>query len=447
VECHVGPGAGWFVRSKLSGVHQVFAVLLDSYERPIPTPISNLRPARETCEHCHWPEKFFGAQLVENPHFRYDRDSTAEQITFAVKTGGGGPAAAGFGSGIHWHMVVSVDVEYAPTDSRHQEIPWFKVTRSDGSTEVYTDRNTELTESEIAELQRHTMDCINCHNRPTHIYGAVDRVVDRAIETHLLPRSLPWVKKASVEVLTRSYASHEEAARQLPKALREHYRESEPGPIESSTDTLDKAAASLVTIYQQHVFPAMKVEWGTYTDNIGHRNWPGCFRCHDGRHVGSSGQVLSKECTICHTNPERSPLTPLADTLPEGSSNWHEMSLEGGHADLLCSTCHSASRGEPPTCAECHQTPTNAPMMADLACDDCHSKPGLVQPITDCTICHPDAAGLHTAAAHGELDCWTCHDAHRWEAATRQTCLVCHEDRTDHMVGEGPCSGCHDFQT
>jgi len=58
VECHVGPGAGWYVKSKLSGLYQVYAVTTGNYPKPIPTPIENLRPARETCEECHWPEKF-----------------------------------------------------------------------------------------------------------------------------------------------------------------------------------------------------------------------------------------------------------------------------------------------------------------------------------------------------------------------------------------------------
>ena len=447
VECHVGPGAGWFVRSKLSGVHQVFAVLLDSYDRPIETPIENLRPARETCEHCHWPEKFFGAQLVENPHFRYDRTSTAEQITFAVKTGGGGPSTAGFDNGIHWHMVVSVDVEYALSDAGHHEFPWIKVTRLDGSTETYTDRATELTPTDIAELPRHTMDCIDCHNRPTHIYGAVDRVVDRALASHTLPRDLPWVKRASVALLSHDYASHEEAAEKLPEDLRAFYRVNEPEVLELSPGQLAQTAEALVTIYRQHVFPAMGVAWGTYTDNIGHRNWPGCFRCHDGRHVDTSGLVLANDCTICHTNPERSALKPLGSSLPEGDDTWHLMSLEGGHGKLMCNTCHSAGRGEPPTCAECHQIPTDPPMMSDLACDDCHAKPGLVQPLTDCTTCHPDPLGLHNLASHAELDCWSCHTAHRWDAASREPCLVCHDDRRDHMVDEGPCAGCHDFRT
>src|SRR5262245_16095728 len=72
VQCHIGPGAGWFVKSKLSGVRQVFAVTLDTYSRPIPSPVHELRPARETCEACHWPQKFVGDTFVIKTKYEAD---------------------------------------------------------------------------------------------------------------------------------------------------------------------------------------------------------------------------------------------------------------------------------------------------------------------------------------------------------------------------------------
>jgi len=444
VECHVGPGAGWFVRSKLSGVHQVFAVLFDTYHRPIQTPIENLRPARETCEHCHWPKKFFGSQLLENAHFSYDRDSSAEQISFAVKTGGGGEGL-GQGSGIHWHMIVSVQVEYAAADRERQVIPWFKVTRPDGTSEVYRDKQSKLSDEELAALPVRVMDCMDCHNRPTHIYGALDKVVDQALLGNRLPRDLPWIKREAVEALRQEYTSHEEAAEQIPEHVRAFYQEREPDLLRDAPEQVDAAAATIVDIYREHVFPAMKVSWGTYTNNIGHRNWPGCFRCHNDRHVSSSGKTLTRECSTCHTTPLRSPLTPLSDTLPSGTTEWHRMPLLGGHADLLCDTCHSAGHGEPPTCAECHGISLEAPMMADLDCTDCHERPGIVQPVADCLSCHEEQGGLHQHQPHHEQDCVTCHTPHGWNAATRETCLQCHDDMSDHMADEGACSDCHEF--
>ncbi len=83
VDCHVGSGAGWYVRSKLSGAYQVYAVLANVYPRPIPTPIKNLRPARETCEQCHWPSHFSGQKEVINTYFKSDEQNTRWTIASA----------------------------------------------------------------------------------------------------------------------------------------------------------------------------------------------------------------------------------------------------------------------------------------------------------------------------------------------------------------------------
>jgi nitrate/TMAO reductase-like tetraheme cytochrome c subunit len=122
VDCHVGEGAGWYVHSKLSGASQLFAVVFGTYERPIPTPVANLRPAKETCQECHWPQKFVQAQLYQRGHFKYDEKNTPEQITLLVKTGGGGEN----GGGIHWHMFIENKVTYVAEDRHLQEIPWTK---------------------------------------------------------------------------------------------------------------------------------------------------------------------------------------------------------------------------------------------------------------------------------------------------------------------------------
>src|SRR5207248_3067342 len=123
VGCHVGPGAGWFVRSKLSGSYQVYAAAFNKFPRPIPSPVANLRPAQETCEQCHWPEKFFGAQLKVFDHYMYDEQNTPREVRLLIKTGGGSPQN-GVVSGIHWHMNIASEITYVTTDRQHQVIPW-----------------------------------------------------------------------------------------------------------------------------------------------------------------------------------------------------------------------------------------------------------------------------------------------------------------------------------
>ncbi|MEW5765216.1 MAG: NapC/NirT family cytochrome c [Acidobacteriota bacterium] len=441
VECHVGSGASWYVKSKLSGVRQVFAAALKTYERPIPVPIQNLRPARETCEECHWPQKFYGAQLVQNPHFRYDEKNTPEQVSLLLKTGGGDPKL-GAQAGIHWHMILANTVSFATDDPRQQVIPWVHVRRHDGSEETYVSLDAEEPAEALALKPRHTVDCIDCHNRPTHIYPAPETAVDQALASGLMSPDLPWIKKVAVDALVREYPDREAAHAGLRKEIAAFYETNYPGV---DREKIRAAQEAVEAIYDRSVFPAMKVNWTTYADNIGHRNWPGCFRCHDGRHVARSGKAISMDCTLCHTLPQRGPRTPLGTLMPVSDAGWHPWELRGKHAQILCNRCHAAGFRAPTDCAECHKMDAGAPMMS-MGCDTCHVRPQEVLPLADCRSCHEALKGLHTGGAHPDLSCAECHKPHTWKVSGREGCESCHEDKRAHYEKDGPCAGCHGFR-
>ena len=445
VDCHVGEGAGWYVKSKLSGVRQVFAVMLDSYERPIPVPIRDLRPARETCEHCHWPEKFYGAQLVRNPHFRYDEKNTPEQITFLVKTGGGSPKL-GQNAGIHWHMILENQITYVATDEKLQEIPWVSVRHADGSTDEYVSTAAKVDKPTVDKLEKHVMDCMDCHNRPTHIFPAPEYAVDQTMSSGQVPADLPWIKKVAVDALVREYPDRESAVAGIRREIAGFYTAKYPELAQGRKADIDQAVETVTEIYGRSVFPQMNVNWTTYASNIGHRNWPGCFRCHDGKHVNPAGKVLTTDCTICHTMPQRSALAPIGAEVPSSTENWHPWTLKGTHATMLCSRCHAAGFRAPTDCAECHKIDVAAPMMA-MGCETCHAKEQEVQPINDCKTCHESLAELHTAGGHPDAACTDCHQHHVWKVTARDACLTCHDDKKDHMTDGGPCAECHTFRS
>jgi nitrate/TMAO reductase-like tetraheme cytochrome c subunit len=114
VECHIGPGADWFVRSKLSGLRQVVAVTLHTYSRPIPSPVKYLRPARETCEQCHWPQRFTGDKVLVNTSYKDDEKNTPQTDILLLKVGG----RTWQGSvGIHGHHLAdNARIRYISTD-------------------------------------------------------------------------------------------------------------------------------------------------------------------------------------------------------------------------------------------------------------------------------------------------------------------------------------------
>jgi hypothetical protein len=443
VDCHVGSGASFYVKSKLSGVRQVFAVLFHTYTTPIATPVKNLRPARETCEECHWPNKFYGAQLLQIPYFRFDEANTSDQISLLMKTGGGS-ARLGQSAGIHWHMVINNAITYATPDEKLQTIPWFKVRDASGQEREYNTLDHPLDPGEIAKLPRHTIDCMDCHNRPTHIYTPPDRAVDLAMNNGAIPRDLPWIKKTSTEAVMADYPDVDAARSGIQDRVLSFYAKNYPELSHKRDADIRSAVATLQGIYARSVFPKMKVDWKTYPDNIGPRNWPGCFRCHAGRHADKDGKVLTRECSACHTIPQRGPLETLGALPPVSDQSWHPMLLKGRHAEIMCNRCHSPGIRPSADCAACHKHPKDAP-MADVDCTSCHKVPGQRKPQNDCHDCHDKPAGLHQKGGHPDAECTDCHKPHAWKVTGRDTCLNCHDDKKEHNA-PGDCAGCHGFQ-
>jgi nitrate/TMAO reductase-like tetraheme cytochrome c subunit len=290
VACHIGPGASWFVRSKLSGTAQVFYTIFDTYPRPIPVPVENLRPARETCEVCHWPQRFEFDKLVVIPQYANDAANTATETVLLMKVGGGSGHA-----GIHSaHVGPNIHINYAASDVSRQTIPWVEYTDAMGHSTVYATPGAKATQ-EVRE-----MDCIDCHNRPSHPFELADRALNEALAAGTIPASLPFIKKQALEVVKRSYASSDEAKQKIPSSIEALYRDNYPDVYGKNQAKVRKAAQAVADVYGKNVFPDMRVTWGTYPDNIGHTDFPGCFRCHDGNHVAEGGKTVTQDCSACH---------------------------------------------------------------------------------------------------------------------------------------------------
>jgi hypothetical protein len=443
VECHVGTGVSWFVRSKISGVPQVFATLFHTYSTPIPVPIKHLRPARETCEECHWPQKFYGAQLMQNPYFRYNEKNTPEQVSFLVRTGGGTPNL-GENAGIHWHMTISDKVYFKATDLGLQQIVWIKVISGDGSVSVYKDNRVNISEGELNRLPVNFMDCMDCHNRPSHVFLPPETAVDQAMAGGNISPTLPWIKKLALDALVKNYDEKKQDPREeIRQFIEGYYTRHFPDVLKRHKALVDQAVDAIINIYDRNVFPTMKVNWTTYPNNIGHRNWPGCFRCHNDHHVNQTGKVLTSACPVCHTMPQRGPLLPLGATTPTSTEPWHPWPLKGKHERILCNLCHRAGYRPPLDCISCHRIDTSAPMMS-MPCQKCHLREAEVQPMLDCKSCHSSLKELHKNGGHLKLPCTPCHMPHSWKVTARETCLTCHEDKKTHYAPKF-CGECHRF--
>ena len=290
-ECHIGPGADWFVKSKLDGAWQIVAVTLDLYPRPIPTPLHDLRPARDTCEQCHWPTKFVGDKLRVITHFDEDENNT--ELTSAILLKVGGTRADG-AHGIHWHVDRDVNIRYRSDETR-EDIYEIEFSHNGDEAKRYSIRNAP----EEGGVWR-DMDCVDCHNRPTHVYDSPGPAIDNAINEGLIDRSLPFVKRESLRVIQEKYDSHESARAGLSSELAKFYEENYPEVAAQNADLITDAGTALGDIYSVNIFPQMEVWWDTYPNHIGHEQSDGCFRCHKRSMRTEDREQVSNDCDTCH---------------------------------------------------------------------------------------------------------------------------------------------------
>jgi hypothetical protein len=293
VKCHIGPGAGWFVKSKLSGVGQVFAVTFNTYPRPIPTPVHNLRPARETCEACHWPQKY-GEDRIKIIHkFAEDETNSETKTVLLMKIGGGNR-----GIGIHGtHLGKGISIHYAHSDEARQTIPWVEY-NVNGKKTVYATSDAKPEGAANGPVRE--MDCMDCHNRPSHAYDLPDRALDKAMTAGQISTALPFAKKAALQILKENYKTRDEAAQRIPQAFAKFYRETYPAIWAQRQAEVNASGKEVLAIWDRNIFPDMNVTWGKYPMNIGHTDFPGCFRCHDGSHAAKNGDAITQDCNACH---------------------------------------------------------------------------------------------------------------------------------------------------
>ena len=343
VECHVGEGADWYVKSKISGLYQVYSVLFHKYSKPIPTPIKSLRPARETCENCHWPQKFYARQLRNQRGFLTDSMNTDWNISMQMKVG---PeySSMGLSEGIHWHINPDVKIEYIASTNDRESIPWVKYTNlKTGKVQIFQDSENKLDKKGLDTLQATTrsMDCMDCHNRPSHAYKSAPIYIDNALLTGSIPKELPFVKKASMLVLKETFASTDVAMRCIRDSMNSFYKSQYPQVFATKKNLIDKAITGIQDEFKKNNFPEMNVNNTSYLNHIGHLESDGCFRCHSGKHKNEAGQVISKDCNLCHTiaaqgTSKNFKSVSLRDTL----GFQHPIDIGDSWKESNCSECH-----------------------------------------------------------------------------------------------------------
>jgi mono/diheme cytochrome c family protein/nitrate/TMAO reductase-like tetraheme cytochrome c subunit len=321
------------------------AMVTGNYHYPIIA--KNMRPARDACENCHTPEKFSSDKMVEIKRFANDQANTLTTIYMLLKTGGG-TARQGLGFGIHWH--VENPVYYYATDPQQQNIPYVVVTKPDGSTEQFVDASANIDIQSIKKEQLQQMDCITCHNRTAHAILNPSATMDDLMGRSVVSPTIPEIHQKGLDLLSAKYTSQEQAVTAI-SALDQFYKVNYPDYYSVNSAVVKFAVNSIKDAYLNSVFPDQKMDWTTHPDNLQHMDSPGCFRCHDGKHVSPDGKnTVRLECNLCHSIPTVSTSFQLVSDLPVAKQiepanhqnpNW--IAMHRSSFDKSCQTCHTVA--------------------------------------------------------------------------------------------------------
>jgi hypothetical protein len=284
-ECHIAPGATGWLKAKMNGTSQLTGVMFNTFPRPIESAMENnkLVSSAETCEQCHARDKPIAPRLRVIPSYKDDEANTRTTTVLLMRIGT-----------IHAaHLGPGVRIRYAAADKKRQTVPWVEYSNTKaGVTRSYLATGTAA--DSVRSLATFEMQCVDCHNRAAHVFQLPDRAVDQAMAAGEIAAGLPFVKKESVELLKTS------SAEEIPESLSTFYLQKYPDAAAKQGVQIQSAGRTLAAIYERNVFADLKVTWGTYPNNLGHTDDPGCFRCHDEAHFTADKKTISQDCSLCH---------------------------------------------------------------------------------------------------------------------------------------------------
>jgi nitrate/TMAO reductase-like tetraheme cytochrome c subunit/mono/diheme cytochrome c family protein len=418
VDCHIGKGfLATRITRKAGDLKHVFATAFRSYEYPIRA--GELRPARETCEKCHSPQKFSDDSLRTIATYGDDEANTLSYTYLVLKTGGGSKRL-GLGKGIHWH--IENKVYYLSSDPEEQDIPFVRVVNDDGSVTDYLEVGSQIDPAGVQAGELKEMDCITCHNRITHLVYQPEDSIDRLLSQGLISTQIPDIRRKAVEVMRAPYATMDEAQQGIA-ALHDYYRDTYPDYAAENNEALSLAIDALQTTYVESVFLEQKVDWDAHPNNIGHLNAPGCFRCHDGKHLTQEQQAIRLECNLCHAIPVLSPSDEFVSNIeisrgpePQSHLNTNWIQLHRDAFDASCSSCHTtANAGGTENTSFCSNSACHGTAWTYAGFDAPELRAILAQQLPAPTPTKPPAASEATPTYAGSVGsllqtrCGVCH--------------------------------------
>jgi hypothetical protein len=309
--------------------------------------VHNLRPAQATCEGCHWPSQFYGSKLVSRTYFRSDEENSPWTIQLLLQIGGDNPRVPTEG-GIHWHMLGENAVEYEAADFKRQTINWVQATKRDGTVTVYRNENAEVESgphNPAGEVRK--FDCMDCHNRPSHIFLPPAISLNMALRARTISPDLPYVREVSLDLLNADYQDREEAQKAIAGGLHDFYAEEYPEVAVERQQDIESATDTVSRIYSENFFPEMRTDYRARETNLSHFVNDGCFRCHNDSMVDDQGNSLKNECNTCHLIVAQGPSESIAELETDltGLEFEHPEDIDEAWREELCTECHTPEDG------------------------------------------------------------------------------------------------------
>jgi hypothetical protein len=345
VECHMGRlPTLQLMTLKAAHYHELLG-MITGYKRPLTA--TTLRPARDSCEGCHWPSVNHDDKVRTKVHYEADAKNTETRTRLVVHTGSG-EAREKATRGIHWH--VDQNVEYVTDDPQKRTIPWVRITGKDGKTTTYFDAASKVARAEMDQAPKRKMECADCHNAAGHPFTNPADRVDHAILEGRIDRSLPSIKARALAIIDKASLLHGPMEEQVPQFKQIIADAAPKGELKPAVKTAeDQFAATMLDILKLSEFEAKDLTWKSFPNHAGHKDSPGCFRCHDGKHFNEKGEAIRLQCTLCHDLPQVSvegTVKTVASTVapgltPPGSHeepNW--MRDHRSQVDTSCAMCH-----------------------------------------------------------------------------------------------------------
>jgi hypothetical protein len=335
-ECHVGSGAIHFARAKINGARQLWGIATNSYPRPIPVPLTEMISADRICERCHAREHWVGHNEKHYTYFASDEQNTAHPLRMMIPVGGVRPDS-GAGEGIHYHMLLDRTVEYVAADPEKQTMLWVRVTDGNGEVRTYR-RDEEGSDQAIAGMPVHTISCLDCHSRPAHRFRAPTDLMNELLASGHVDPALPSIKTAGVALLEQQHPDRQAGLAAIDQEMRVRYADASG----NSAASLATATAAIQGAWQRNTFPSMKVNWRTYPDHSGHRDWPGCFRCHNDELTTDTGETIFTDCRACHVVlAQGDSLRQAPVDFDEGLAFFHFADEDSFEEYEDCAGCHN----------------------------------------------------------------------------------------------------------